>query len=527
MTIRFRVFILLLFFWLAFHSAFAFELIKKEKRIVLIAGAKSHGPGEHEYIKTVRLLKTMFDNSNVAKSIETDIVLNGWPQDERLLDSADLILTISDGQDGDLYAPVPFMLPGRMAVMEKQMKRGCGFATVHFSTFAPDSLGKKIIEWGGYFDWQGDDGKKAWYSAIQTKETAVRLPSPTHPVVRGVQSFTIKDEFYYNIRFNPEDSRFRPLLEVPALGGRKEAGNAVAWAVERRDGGRGFGTTMGHYFTNWQHPQFRKFMLNAIVWAAGAAVPAEGVEAKWYTDEQVTRHLYKKRTKGLILTGHHYPGHHWEKTTPLIKAAIEKDPALFTDVSTNIEDLAQCDLNDYSFLVLNYCNWQEPKGLSDAGKKAFTSYLNNGGGLMIIHFANGAFHYSLPDAGASDWPEFRKICRRVWDHNSNSAHDDYGPFKVEVTSLQSPITKGLASFETMDELYFNQKGEEPVEPLLVARSKKTGKDEPLAWVYTYGKGRIFQTVLGHSAESFASQTFGEILKRAALYVAMLPVAPKQ
>lgn len=501
-------------------NSYAFTQPGKPRRIVLIAGDKSHGPGEHEYIKTVRLLKTMLDKSNVRDQVKTEIVLHGWPQDETLLDSADLILTISDSQDGDLFAPAPFMTPQRMAVMDKQMRRGCGFATIHFTTFAPDSVGKKILDWGGgYFDWQGDDGKRSWYSAIKILDTAVRPATPDHPVLSGVRPFKIKEEFYYNIRFNEDDSRLKPLLEVPALGGRSESGNVVAWAVERADGGRGFSTTMGHYYSNWQHGDFRKFMLNAIVWAAGANIPAKGVEATFYTDAQVTQHLFKKTTKGLILTGNHHPAHPWQKTTPLIKASIESASPIYADVSTNIEDLSQYDLRDYQFLVLNYCNWQQPKGLSNASKKAFTDYLNNGGGLMIIHFANGAFHYSLPDAAASDWPEFRNICRRVWDHNNNSAHDDYGPFTVNVTPVQSPITKELSHFQTTDELYYNQKGDAPIKPLLTARSKNTGKDEPLAWTYTYGKGKIFQTLLGHDDASFKTKTFQEILKRAALFVA--------
>jgi type 1 glutamine amidotransferase len=74
----------------------------------------------------------------------------------------------------------------------------------------------------------------------------------------------------------------------------------VAWTVQRKDGGRGFSTTMGHYFSNWQLPYYRKFLLNGIVWAAGAKVPKNGVEASFYTDEEVTAHLYKKKKKALI-----------------------------------------------------------------------------------------------------------------------------------------------------------------------------------------------------------------------------------
>lgn len=225
-----------------------------------------------------------------------------------------------------------------------------------------------------------------------------------------------------------------------------------------------------------------------------------------------------KPIKGLILTGHHHPGHPWQETTPAIEEALEMDNRIQVDVSTDIEDLAGSDLKKYDFLVLNYCNWEKPEGLSEKSKIAFTRYLNKGGGLLIIHFANGAWHYSLPGAEASDWPEFRKICRRMWDHQGNSAHDAYDTFKVQITAIPHIITESLQSFETIDELYFNQTGEDPIYPLLTAYSKDTGKDEPLAWVYTYGKGRIFQTLLGHDAASFNAPELKEILKRAAHWV---------
>ena len=222
--------------------------------------------------------------------------------------------------------------------------------------------------------------------------------------------------------------------------------------------------------------------------------------------------------KGLILTGHHHPDHPWQETTPVIKEALEQDDKIQVDVSTNIEDLSGLKLRNYDFLVLNYCNWEKPEGLSNDSKKAFVKYLNKGGGLLIIHFANGAWHYSLPGAEASDWPEFRKICRRMWDHQGNSAHDAYDTFRVDITTVPHFITESITSFETIDELYYNQSGDEPIEPLLMAHSKNTGKDEPLAWVYNYGKGRVFQLLPGHNAASFNAPEIKKMLQRSACWV---------
>ncbi len=51
----------------------------------------------------------------------------------------------------------------------------------------------------------------------------------------------------------------------------------LAWAFERPDGGRGVGFTGGHMHNNWMNDDFRKLVLNAIVWTAKLKVPKKGV----------------------------------------------------------------------------------------------------------------------------------------------------------------------------------------------------------------------------------------------------------
>jgi type 1 glutamine amidotransferase len=376
-----------------------------EHRVVLIAGPKSHGPRVHEYIKTVRLLKVMLDNADNVSGIRTEIHLNGWPEDAAALEGADVIMVVSDGQDGDLYSPVPFMATEeRMRTVERLMDASVGLITFHFSTFAPDSLGPQVLDWvGGYFDWQNEAGQREWYSAIRTLDTTVGVAAPHHPIARGLPaSFRLEDEFYYNLRFQANDPRLTPILSVPTLESDREHGGVVAWAVERADGGRGFGTSTGHFFRNWQDPRYRKLLLNAIVWAAGAEVPQGGVESRFYTDAEVTRALYGASHKALILTGRNHPAHDWALTTPVLESILEADGRVHADVSYDIEDLFHYDLADYDFLLLNYANWEDPAGLSDGAKAGLVEYLSAGGGLLVVHFANGAFHHSLPGAGASD-----------------------------------------------------------------------------------------------------------------------------
>ena len=67
----------------------------------------------------------------------------------------------------------------------------------------------------------------------------------------------------------------------------------MAWAVERPDGGRGFGFTGGHKHANWGNDNFRKLVLNALLWTAKADVPGDGVQSE-VKPEELALNLDKK-----------------------------------------------------------------------------------------------------------------------------------------------------------------------------------------------------------------------------------------
>ena len=61
----------------------------------------------------------------------------------------------------------------------------------------------------------------------------------------------------------------------------------VAWVATRSGGGRGFGFTGGHFHRNWKNDNFRRMVLNAIVWIAGGEVPAGGVASRTPDDKEM------------------------------------------------------------------------------------------------------------------------------------------------------------------------------------------------------------------------------------------------
>jgi hypothetical protein len=248
------------------------------KKIVLIAGQPdaSHPAGTHEYEKTVQTFQYCLEHAANVKGIRVEIHLQGWPDDPKTLDSADTIVLVSSGSDRK-ETDHPLLVGDRLAVIDKQMKRRCGLCLIHWSTFVPkDKAGDKVLEWvGGYFDYESGPAKNGWYSKIQT--VTVKATPGRHPIDSGIEPFEAKDEFYYNIRFREKDPRLVPVLTVPMKG---EGEQTVAWAVERKDGGRGFGFTGGHFFDNWKNDNYRKLALNAILWTAHAPVPEGGVQSE-------------------------------------------------------------------------------------------------------------------------------------------------------------------------------------------------------------------------------------------------------
>jgi hypothetical protein len=47
----------------------------------------------------------------------------------------------------------------------------------------------------------------------------------------------------------------------------------------------------GHFYDNWKNDNFRRMILNAIVWAAKVEVPSSGVTARFYTHAELTAAL--------------------------------------------------------------------------------------------------------------------------------------------------------------------------------------------------------------------------------------------
>ena len=208
------------------------------------------------------------------------------------------------------------------------------------------------------------------------------------------------------------------------------------------------------------------------------------------------------------MTGQEYPGHPWKMTAPLLAKFLAVDPHLATSVNADPKFLASPKLHDYDVIVLNYMNWQSPDPGEDA-RANLKKFVEGGKGLVLVHFACGAFQ---------GWPEFQKIAGRVWNPKLRG-HDPYGKFTVEIVLKDHPITRGMKSFETVDELYTCLAGEKEIEILATAKSKVDKKDYPMAFVNRYGQGRVFHCVLGHDARALSGESVQELYRRGTAWAA--------
>jgi type 1 glutamine amidotransferase len=269
------------------------------KNIVLIAGKPSHGPGAHEFNAGTLLLKKCLDR---VPRVKASVHANGWPIEQGAFDNADTILFFMDGGDNH-----PIIQGDHLKIIGNLMKKGVGLACVHYAVEVPkDKGGPEFLNWiGGYYETRFSTNP-VWEAVIKSL--------PNHPITHGVKPFMARDEWYFNIRFRPNmegitsilvakpsdqtrqgttSSPRGPYPHIAAAIGRDEV---LAWAVERPDGGRGFGFTGAHYHKNWGNEDFRRLVLNALLWTAKMEVPAEGVQST-VTEEELGMNLDPKPNK--------------------------------------------------------------------------------------------------------------------------------------------------------------------------------------------------------------------------------------
>ena len=220
----------------------------------------------------------------------------------------------------------------------------------------------------------------------------------------------------------------------------------------------------------------------------------------------------------LIIDG--FSNHDWQQTTLLTRRILEETGRFKVAVSTapatgDTTDWGKWNpvFGDYEVVIQNTNNIQNKKiRWPRRVEEQLEHYVKSGGGLYILHSANNAFAH---------WPEYdrmiglgwrpketgyaveiapdRRIIRIPPGAGSGTSHGKRFDALVQVLSPH-PINKGLPQqwLTPSMELYTHARGPaENISILSFAFDSATNKSWPVEWVVKYGKGRVYNSSMGH------------------------------
>ncbi len=227
----------------------------RTRKILLIGQQRDHPPQSHEYMAGLGVLQQMLKDIpelelKIAKADEP------WTDGHKMLEDVDgLVLYL--GQGGRWIQQDP----QRLAAMRRLAAGKAGIVALHWAIGAKDaqfiSPYREMI--GGVHG--GDDRKYV----VSSNELVVQ--DLQHPIMHEVEDLTIKDEWYYRLKFSPV-GKVQPLMAA-RIDGQDET---VAWAYERVGGGKSFGFSGLHFHDNWKCEDLRRMVAQAILWSVDLPV---------------------------------------------------------------------------------------------------------------------------------------------------------------------------------------------------------------------------------------------------------------
>ncbi len=212
-------------------------------RVLLAAGPKDHGPGEHDYPQWQQRWSKLLAMSN-GVTVDT---CQGFPTPQQFA-AADVVV---------FYSNNPGWSKAKAADLDAFLARGGGLVYIHWAVDgkdAPEELAQRI----------GLASKAG--TKYRHGELPLRFTDRGHPISRGFDKLTLVDESYWNMV--GDVARLHPLADAPEEGQDRP----LLWTREQGKG-RVFVSIPGHYAWTFDDPLFRVLILRGIAWTAGR--PAE------------------------------------------------------------------------------------------------------------------------------------------------------------------------------------------------------------------------------------------------------------
>ncbi|HEY2573855.1 MAG TPA: ThuA domain-containing protein [Verrucomicrobiaceae bacterium] len=227
--------------------------------LVVGQGPDGHPPTTHEFMAGAKVLAELL---KPFPDIQTTVVNADEPfaDGPKLIDACDgIAMFVTQG------AQWMQIDEARHAALKRLAARGGAITAFHWSVGAKDA---KYIQ--GQLDLLGATrgGEQRKYQKLAVD---MKWVDPKHPILRGISDFKAYDEFYYALDRAPG---IHPLLTVK-IDGQDEM---AAWSWERPDHGRAFGFVGLHYHSNWQVPEYCRFVVQGVLWALKQPIPDGGVK---------------------------------------------------------------------------------------------------------------------------------------------------------------------------------------------------------------------------------------------------------
>lgn len=182
-------------------------------------------------------------------------------------------------------------------------------------------------------------------------------------------------------------------------------------------------------------------------------------------------------------------GHHgYREQAFYLSDALENTGRFQVTVGEDAAIVETPAIRKYDMLIV-LADRRDPEFKFTKGQQeAIFEFVRSGHGYVSIHGADNA---------AADWlPTWKEMLGGVFSHfGQPDGRTRKGSFTVKIADTASPVTRGLKDFPIQDELYYHLQMMPDVQPL--ATIEYQGTAWPVAWVRTFGKGRVFHTTLGH------------------------------
>lgn len=210
--------------------------------------------------------------------------------------------------------------------------------------------------------------------------------------------------------------------------------------------------------------------------------------------------------KALIFWGG-WDGHTPDRSAEVVRGMLDAQ-GFAVEVHAGTAVLAAADLTAFDLIVpmVTMSTIEKPE------LEALTRAVRDGTGLA-------GFHGTMGDSFRNE-TEYQFMVGGQWVSHPGNIID----YTIQVTRPDDPVMQGIGDFAYRSEQYYMH-----VDPSneVLATTTFTGAHldfidgvtMPVVWKKRYGKGRVFYSALGHTADEFAVPEMRTIFERGALWAA--------